>query len=191
MFGDPHLVTLDGHQYTFNGRGEFTLVETLDQSFALQGRMVQPVGGYTSNSTSVGGTSFVALAMKQRGSPTIQLEISDDQLVVLVDGLELDFAGLSEQSVGNVTVVDDEGDDKFTVRIASGVTLQASKRNQILTDILVTVPEDFVTRGLLGQFNGDPTDDFLPWNDTTPLSIDSAAEEIHYHFGITCKLTIK
>ena len=28
--GDPHLVTLDGHKYTFNGRGEFTLTETSD-----------------------------------------------------------------------------------------------------------------------------------------------------------------
>ena len=189
MFGDPHLVTLDGYQYTFNGRGEFTLVETMDQSFTLQGRMIQPQG--STNSTSVGGgTSFVALAMKQSGNPTVQLEISGDELIVLVGGLELDFAGLTEQSIGNITVVD-EGDDTFTVRITSGVTLQASKRNQILTNILVTVPEDFVTRGLLGQFNGDPTDDFLPRDNTVPLPIDSTTLEIHYNFGTTCKILIQ
>jgi len=38
--GDPHLVTLDGHKYTFNGKGEFTLVEILDNHFTLQARMV-------------------------------------------------------------------------------------------------------------------------------------------------------
>ncbi len=76
------------------------------------------------------------------------------------------------------------------MRITSGVTLQASKRNQILTNIRVTVPEDFVTRGLLGQFNGDPTDDLLPWNSALPLPTDSATEEIHYHFGTTCKTII-
>ena len=40
MFGDPHLLTLDGHQYTFNGRGEFILIETRDDRFTLQGRMI-------------------------------------------------------------------------------------------------------------------------------------------------------
>ena len=26
VYGDPHFLTFDGHNYTFNGRGEFTLV---------------------------------------------------------------------------------------------------------------------------------------------------------------------
>lgn len=36
MFGDPHMVTLDGLKYTFNGKGEFTLIETTNNSFSLQ-----------------------------------------------------------------------------------------------------------------------------------------------------------
>jgi len=27
-WGDPHLETLDGKDYTFNGRGEFTLLKS-------------------------------------------------------------------------------------------------------------------------------------------------------------------
>ncbi len=45
--------------------------------------------------------------MKQSGSPTVQLEILGDELVVLVGGQELDFGGLSEQRVVNVTVFDE------------------------------------------------------------------------------------
>lgn len=187
MFGDPHLVTLDGYQYTFNGKGEFILVETLDQSFILQGRMTQPLE--MSNGTAVQGTSFSALAMKQGNNPRVQLEVADGEFFVLVDGEELDFAGLKEQRVGNVTIVN-QGNGTFTVRFTSGMSVQASQLNGILTNILVTVPEHFSTKGLLGQFNGDPADDLLPQNSTLPLPMNSTMETIHYQFGITCKINV-
>lgn len=179
------MVTLDGYQYTFNGRGEFILIETLDQSFILQGRMTQP---QSPNGTSAGGTSFVALAMRQGSNPVVQLEVANGDLLILVSGEELDFAGLTEQRVENVTVVN-EGNSTFTVRFTSGESVQASERNQILTNILVTIPAHFSTRGLLGQFNGDPADDLLPRNITTPLPTNSTTETIHYQFGITCETT--
>lgn len=182
MFGDPHLVTLDGLQYTFNGRGEFTLIETLDQSFTLQGRMAPP-----SDATSVRGTSLVALAMKQGSHPTVQLEVANGEFNILVGGEEVDFAGLRERRVDNVTVTND-GNATFTVRFTSGVIIQASERNHILTNILVTVPEHFSTVGLLGQFNGDPSDDLLSKNATVPLPTNSAMAVIHSHFGTTCNV---
>lgn len=181
MFGDPHLVTLDGLQYTFNGRGEFTLVETLDQSFVLQGRMTPPP-----NSTSTRGTSFVALAMKQDSSPTVQIEIANGEVEVLVGGEQLDFVGSRERQFPNVTVVN-VGNKTFVVRFASAVSVEASEQNHILTNILVTIPNRFSTSGLLGQLNGDPTDDLLPRNATRPLLTSSSIEDIHYQFGNTCK----
>ena len=44
FWGDPHITTLDGRVYTFNGWGEYTLlsIENGDTSFRLQGR-TQPV----------------------------------------------------------------------------------------------------------------------------------------------------
>lgn len=181
MFGDPHLVTMDGLQYTFNGRGEFILVETLDQSFVLQGRMALPP-----SVTSARGTSFIALAMKQDSSPTVQIEISNGEVGVLIDGERLDFAGSRERQFPNVTVVN-IGNETFIVRFASGVSIQASERNLILTNILVTVPDHFSTNGLLGQLNGDPADDLLPRDATRHLLMSSTIEDIHYQFGNTCK----
>lgn len=54
--GDPHIRTLDGKTYTFNGRGEYTLIEILNTGFTLQGR-TEPVSN-TSNATQ-----FSAFAM--------------------------------------------------------------------------------------------------------------------------------
>ena len=184
MFGDPHIVTLDGYQYTFNGKGEFILVETLDEAFILQGRMTEPPEFF--NGSSAGGTSFTALAMKQNGNPTVQLEVANDMLVVLVDGEELDFAGLMEQRIQNVTVVK-EGNEKITTRFTPGITIQSSNRNGILTNIVVTLPDHLSTKGLLGQFNGDPADDLLPQNNSTPLPANSTTDNIYYMFGLTCK----
>ncbi len=44
FWGDPHITTLDGRVYTFNGWGEYTLlsIDTEESSFRLQGR-TQPV----------------------------------------------------------------------------------------------------------------------------------------------------
>lgn len=43
-WGDPHITTLDGRTYTFNGWGEYIMLQHLSSSsqdsFTLQGRMV-------------------------------------------------------------------------------------------------------------------------------------------------------
>ena len=39
MVGDPHICTLDGFRYTFNGLGEFTLLTTKGMDFTLQVRL--------------------------------------------------------------------------------------------------------------------------------------------------------
>ena len=68
FWGDPHISTLDGRMYTFNGRGEYTLVQLGDQ-FELQGR-TEPVNMNTT------ATQFSACAM---ASPTngTKVEVSD------------------------------------------------------------------------------------------------------------------
>ena len=42
MFGDPHFITFDGLGYSFNGKGEYTLVTSESRRLTVQGR-TEPV----------------------------------------------------------------------------------------------------------------------------------------------------
>lgn len=38
VFGDPHFITFDGVSYSFNGKGEYTLVASAKKQLTVQGR---------------------------------------------------------------------------------------------------------------------------------------------------------
>lgn len=44
VFGDPHFITFDGISYSFNGKGEYTLVTSAMKQLTIQGR-TEPVNG--------------------------------------------------------------------------------------------------------------------------------------------------
>ena len=44
------------------------------------------------------------------------------------------------------------------------------------------------TRGLMGNFNGDPNDDYIPRDSNKPLARNSTEQQIFFDFGKTCKM---
>ena len=187
MFGDPHIVTLDGHKYTFNGKGEFTLIETADDSFTLQARMVEAAGV---NETSVSATVFSAIVGKEMNSDTVQFEInSNGSLIALVNGEIMRFEDLDEQEFHDVTINSlDTG--ALSATFSSGTYIEVREENNIISVLLVGLSREFQniqTFGLMGSFNGDTSDDLLPREATDPLPLDSSLQEIHEEFGITCE----
>ena len=187
-FGDPHLVTLDGYKYTFNGKGEFTLLETAGEGVTLQGRMVKAQTGNNSNHTSSDGTVFSAFVAKESNSDTVQFQVEQQVLIALVDGETVDFGMLLSQRFANVTV-SDKGNGTLFADFTSGTSIQVTERNGIISDILITIPNEYFnrTRGLLGQFNRNSSDDLRPANSSVPLPLNSSLEMIHYQFGLTCE----
>ncbi len=71
FFGDPHIVTLDGGSYTFNGCGEYTMVLVEEMDYELQGRTDNALVNGTI--TEGGGTVFVAFAARL-GKTTVCIE---------------------------------------------------------------------------------------------------------------------
>ena len=71
MFGDPHFKTLDGANYTFNGIGEYVMVDAQNGNFQLQARTSLAQG----NSTIA--TIFTAGAAKEEHASTVEVRVKE------------------------------------------------------------------------------------------------------------------
>ena len=190
IYGDPHVVTLDLHKYTFNGKGEFTLVQTPNNYLTIQGRMeeIKDVNG-----NNAGATVFTAIAAKQSDSQTVQFQLeyigTDAYLVVLVDGTKLNFEIIQSQDFDNMTVSKLEN-NTLEASYSSGALIRVQEQNDIISLLLVSLPETFKnqTSGLMGSYNGDLTDDLMPPNSNVPIPFNSSLQTIHEEFGILCKI---
>ena len=64
------MITLDGVEYTFNGYGEYQILQVAGPDFQLQGRM-QPLINDDGNKSRA--TVYKAFAMKENGSDAVQV----------------------------------------------------------------------------------------------------------------------
>ena len=194
VYGDPHIVTLDNFKYTFNGLGEYVLIETPPASpgpqFSLQGRMEVPAGAEDSERV-IQATVFTAIVGKEAFSDTVQIQLTEggDSLEMLMNGELVDFSDLPEQQFSNVSVAD-LGNDTLSATFSSGVYLEAREENGIVSTLLLSLARDTYqgrTRGLMGNFNGDTADDLVPRGGAEGIPLTSSLEDIHNLFGVTCK----
>jgi len=74
VFGDPHFFTFDGQAYTFNGKGEFTLVkaDTDRHKFDVQGRFEQVI---TNDLGLREATVLTSVSARDNQSSTIEIRL--------------------------------------------------------------------------------------------------------------------
>lgn len=65
-YGDPHFHNLDGTTFTFNGQGEYILVQVEESGFVLQGR-TEPVTSDQNQATRLTAFAF--------GLPSVNLAV--------------------------------------------------------------------------------------------------------------------
>lgn len=183
-------MSLDGHKFTFNGHGEFILLQSLDNSdLMLQARMVEPEH---TNRTGFdfedeGGTVITAVVVRHAYSDTVQFELINHKLVTLVNGDEINFNELGEQEFRNVTLTSIDN-TTASAELNTGITITVKEIDVLLeASIIVTDTYYDKTEGLLGSYNTDTSDDLIPRNSSIPLSLNATVREIHYKFGVTCK----
>eukprot|EP00105_Crassostrea_gigas_P037421 XP_019921569.1 PREDICTED: fibrillin-1 isoform X2 [Crassostrea gigas] len=89
-FGDPHIVTLDGKNYTFNGYGEYTMLKISKASiqFDLQARTDLAT---RANGTNINATIFSAFVAQDQTGSKLQIEMSRDKtkMLVRIDGRDM------------------------------------------------------------------------------------------------------
>ncbi|KAK7092483.1 hypothetical protein V1264_008221 [Littorina saxatilis] len=194
IFGDPHIITPDEREYTFNGWGEYTLItlNSGDSDFVLQGR-TSPAERETDGSPAK-ATVFRAFGAEENGTRVfVQLDPNtNNSLIIYGDGT--DYTRRFQEE-GDDFLVDE---DHFTLMRDNG-SLAVIFPSEIVFSVSigwkslvlgVFVPEKFrnQTRGLLGNYNTIKTDDFvLP--DGTVLSDTLTDRQIHYQFGNAWSVT--
>ena len=183
-------MSLDGLKFTFNGHGEFILLQSLDHSnLIVQARMVEPEH---TNRTGFdfedeGGTVITAVVVRHAYSDTVQFQLIDHKLITLVNGDEINFNELGEQEFRNLTLTSIDN-STASAELNTGITITIKEIDVLLeASIIVTDTYYGKTEGLLGSYNTDTSDDLLPMNSSVPLSINATLREIHYKFGLTCK----
>lgn len=153
VFGDPHFITYDGTQYTFNGLGEFVLSRSVaaDRRFEVQGRFEQvPKNQYG----AVMATQLTALAMRGNTTTTIEVRLRPKfarwryALDVLADGRRIYFdrESMRFQHFDGVTVYTPTyllNQSQIVVMFDSGVGVEVVENEGFMTG-RVYLPWDFI-----------------------------------------------
>ncbi|OWK62249.1 Mucin-4 [Lonchura striata] len=198
-FGDPHLTTLDGLTYTFNGLGDFVLLQASDAqtSFILHGR--------TAQTGMAQATNFVAFAAQYISNTTTTVEWtlgSQDDIQVLLNNKTIQFSYSQGPSLAwtlplcfpSLADLDDGiyyspgvllvNTSSVTAVFDGTIAVSVSATSGILS-VVCSLPNWYCTstRGLLGVWDHDPADDFQMPNGTS-IPVNSSEEEI-YSYGMT------
>ncbi|XP_025233183.1 mucin-4 [Theropithecus gelada] len=191
MFGDPHITTLDGVNYTFNGLGDFLLVGAQDgnSSFLLQGR--------TAQTGSAQATNFIAFAAQYRsgslGPVTVQWLLEPhDGIHVLLDNQTVTFEpghgdGGGQETVNATGVLLSRNGSVVSASFDGWAAVSVIALSDILHASASLPPEyQHRTEGLLGVWNNNPEDDFrMPNGSTVP---PGSSEETLFHYGMTWQI---
>ncbi|KAM4634094.1 sushi domain-containing protein 2-like [Polymixia lowei] len=186
VFGDPHFITFDGVSYSFNGKGEYSLVSSESKQLTVQGR-TEPLT--LRNGTTVKATKLSAVAMREGSSDIIEVRLGSSQvyLEVLCNQKTLSFTEQSWMDLKGIFVFSPTPKN-VTVMFPTGAGVEVRMGDGTMTTT-VLLPEEFKdsTVGLLGKMNGDASDD-LTASDGQLVSNQSNPEEV-FTFGGSWAIT--
>lgn len=197
--GDPHFTSLDGYKYSFNGVGEFVYLRTDDKSFQSQIRLEQFRKANGDLSEASVCTSFVSQHLNQSAVVEIRLD-SANIAEVLVNGdlinfdesLSYQFQGVSVIQSPPVTLDAEATEKVYQVSFTSGISFQTTASTNVL-NIIPVVGNTLLSghlRGLLGDFDGDLSNDLRTSSDGILLPT-SSSKEIYRNFGLLWMISEK
>lgn len=171
VFGDPHIITFDDLEYTFNGKGEFVLLhsDTAKHKFDVQGRFEQlPVNIYG----EVRATQLTSVAARNNASTIVEVRLRPKHaqwryhLDVFAGGKRVFFdrSSLRIQHFPGVTVYMPTyilNQSEIIMMFESGAGVEVVENEGFMTT-RVYLPWSYMnqTRGLFGNWSHDITDDF-------------------------------
>ncbi|XP_078574206.1 mucin-like protein [Branchiostoma floridae x Branchiostoma japonicum] len=185
-WGDPHITTLDGVRYAFNGLGEFVVVDVDNGEHQVQGRTCFAKG-------SSHATVFCAIAASQKNHTSIQVNLEGESGVeVYANNPAVNTTLFEEEDfeleVDQTAVLTQPSNNSILIVFFSGITVKVTS-NKAMLFMEFSAPEEYMnkTRGLLGRWDGDTSNDFEFFNGTL-LSSKSSERQI-FEMGSSWRVT--
>ncbi|CAF1164060.1 unnamed protein product [Didymodactylos carnosus] len=186
---DPHFTTLDSFNYTFNGYGEYTLIQTTDLQVQVR---LEPVGA---ESASNRATAIMAFAIKNANFSTVQFELfpslNTTEIRVNSRLLDLDQAPIlpSTNNFDNDQLLLTKSNlTIYKITFANNISFIIHIREQYdFLNILALLPPHLQYQGLLGNMDMNRTNDLVFPNGTI-LDSDSSEQTI-FEFGESWRTT--
>ncbi|KXJ21854.1 Mucin-4 [Exaiptasia diaphana] len=190
MWGDPHITTLDGFKYTFNGLGEYVLLKTTDsEDFnAIHARTKR---SKNKDGSLAKATVFSGFAMRSSKNTTVQVLLDGNMAGNLsittvnksMNCQPFGIADIDEHPIEGFTLSNNS--NALVVVYDSGLTVEITPGMDLLQFGLSIPTSNFENRteGLLGKLNEDPNDDLFLRNGTA-VPLNSTEKEI-FEYGKT------
>ncbi|XP_023014320.2 sushi domain containing 2 mesh isoform X1 [Leptinotarsa decemlineata] len=196
IYGDPHVITFDDVEYTFNGKGEFALVKSVTQTdnLEVQGRFEQMDPNAYGEVRATQLTSIVA-----RGNNTIAVEVRRRpldarwryRLDVIADNRKLFFdrPSLKFQHFQGVTIYTPTyilNQSEVIIMFDNGAGVQVMDNQGFMT-ARVYLPWSFINKtvGLFGNWSFNKEDDFTLPDESKAAVVDNIndMERVYNDFG--------
>ena len=186
IWGDPHILTFDKLQYDCQGEGEFTVVKSLDtggnSNFEVQGR-------FDKFDESISTSVMRAVAVKEEGAQTLQLEVPD---VPVAGKCPIDYHvngernDLTHGSQSSQVIVQEMGEAAVVffypqTRLQLMFIVHQSEAFGCFMSTKLCVPEDYRSEekliGLLGSPDRDGDNE---WMDAQGNTVSSTGQSMYF-----------
>jgi len=167
--GDPHLTTFDGEHYDFQAAGEFVAALDPADGFQVQTRQ-QP---YPGSATVALNTATAMDVVGER----VEIDSTPDGMSLLVGGVVTGGADLSLAHGGSVVATSTTVGEVITVTWPDGSAVAVSEigRWGLRVTVRPATADAGHLEGLLGNDNGNPSDDVEARGSSTPIAGPSFA----------------
>ncbi|XP_078495729.1 mucin-4-like [Ciona intestinalis] len=151
VFGDPHIVNLFNVEYTFNGLGEFFLIN-LPSQFILQGRTERAVNTNGTQTEATFFTSFVARDTINNHTVVYTPNQYNNDTIISINGQVKTFPAVGQAEAVGTLVLQQPNATQYYVGFSTDVALTVFVIDGVIAfSISSTTTFNAMARGLLGE----------------------------------------